>query len=169
MHNQKEHRATTPTAPGPLASFARFVLFGGGVGLLSSSAVTLLADTMPWTLANAVITVASTVLCTELHARFTFNTGKRPGRHEHWQSAGSAAAAYVVTCTAMFLLHLFQTSGTLTEQIVYLGASALAGLGRFLFLRLYTFAAGHRSRTPATTPPPKASLTPPPLTVLATA
>ncbi|MFK0288147.1 GtrA family protein [Streptomyces sp. NPDC090499] len=168
MQNQKQHRATTPAAPGPLASFARFVLFGGGAGLLSSSTVTLLAGAMPWTLANAVITIASTVLCTELHARFTFGTGKRAGWHEHWQSAGSAAVAYAVTCAAMFLLHLFQTSpGTLTEQIVYLAASALAGLGRFLFLRLYIFATGHRSRTPATTPPPKASLTSPPAVLAA--
>ncbi|MFG2970278.1 GtrA family protein [Streptomyces sp. NPDC048288] len=169
MQTQEEHRATTPAAPGPLASFARFVLFGGGVGVLSSGAVTLLAGAMPWTLANAVITVASTVLCTELHARFTFGTGRRAGWHEHWQSAGSAAVAYAVTCAAMFLLHLVQASpGMLTEQIVYLGASALAGLGRFLFLRLYIFATGRRSRNQATPLPSKPSLTaPPPLPPLA--
>ncbi|MFG3296794.1 hypothetical protein ACGF3G_49475 [Streptomyces sp. NPDC048179] len=146
--------------------------------------MTLLAGAMPWTLANAVITVASTVLCTELHARFTFGTGKRAGWHEHWRSVGSVAVAYAVTCAVMFLLHLLQASpGTLTEQIVYLGASALAGLGRFLFLRLYIFvtghrppATGHRSRNRATTPPSKPSLTspppprpPPPLAVLAAA
>lgn len=132
-----------PTAPGPLASFARFVVCGGGVGVLSSFAVTLLALSMPWGLANAVITVASTLLCTELHARFTFGAGRRAGRREHWQSAGSAAVAYVVTCAAMFLLHLVQASpSALTEQIVYLSASGLAGLGRFLVLRLFVFATG---------------------------
>lgn len=130
-------------APGPLASFARFVLCGGGVGLLSSGAVALLAATMPWALANALITVASTILCTELHARFTFGSGKRAGWRQHWQSAGSATAAYVVTCVAMFVLHLVQSSpGVLTEQVVYLSASGLAGIGRFLVLRLFVFAAG---------------------------
>lgn len=130
-------------APGPLASFARFVLCGGGVGLLSSGAVALLAVTMPWALANALITVASTILCTELHARFTFGAGKRAGRRQHWQSAGSATAAYVVTCLAMFVLHLVQpSSGMLTEQSVYLSASGLAGTGRFLVLRLFVFAVG---------------------------
>lgn len=134
-----------PAAPGPFASFVRFVVCGGGVGVLSSFAVTLLALSMPWGLANAVITVASTVLCTELHARFTFGAGRRADRREHWQSAGSAAVAYVVTCAAMLLLHLIQSSpSALTEQIVYLGASALAGLGRFLVLRLVVFAGGRR-------------------------
>lgn len=34
--------------------------------------------------------------------------GRRAGRH--WQSAGSAIAAYVVTCAAMFILHALQPS-----------------------------------------------------------
>jgi putative flippase GtrA len=137
----------TPAAPGPLASFARFVALGGGVGLLSSGAVALLAEQLPWAVANALITVASTLLCTELHARFTFGSGRPAGWRGHWQSAGSAAAAYAVTCAAMFVLHLVQSSpGMLTEQIVYLGASGLAGLARFLLLRLYVFATG-RDRT----------------------
>ena len=77
-------RTTGGATPGPLASFARFVLCGGGVGLLSSGAVVLLAATMSWALANALITVASTILCTELHARFTFGAGKRAGWSQHW-------------------------------------------------------------------------------------
>lgn len=152
-------------APGPLASFARFVLCGGGVGLLSSGAVALLAVAMPWVLANALITVASTILCTELHARFTFGGGKRAGWRQHWQSAGSATAAYAVTCVAMFVLHLVQSSpGMLTEQIVYLSASGLAGIGRFLVLRLYVFAAGRSKSTvsgvPVTLAKPVAAATP---------
>lgn len=131
--------------PGPLASFARFVLCGGGVGVLSSGAVALLAATLPWALANALITVASTILCTELHARFTFGAGRRAGWRQHWQSAGSATAAYVVTCAAMFVLHLVQSSpAMLTEQIVYLSASGLAGTGRFLILRLFVFTVGQK-------------------------
>ncbi|MFC9845795.1 GtrA family protein [Streptomyces sp. NPDC060223] len=131
----------TPAAPGPLASFARFVLCGGGVGLLSSAAVALLAGALPWALANALITVASTLLCTELHARFTFGAGRRAGWRQHWQSAGSAVGAYAVTSAAMLVLHLMQSSpGMLTEQVVYLSASGLAGVGRFLVLRLFVFA-----------------------------
>jgi len=134
-------------APGPFASFVRFVVCGGGVGVLSSGAVALLAGSMPWAVANAVITVASTVLCTELHALFTFGTGKRAGWRRHWQSAGSAVVAYAVTSLAVFVLHLVQASpGALTEQLVYLGASGFAGLGRFLVLRLFVFA-GDGGRT----------------------
>lgn len=128
-------------APGPLGSFGRFVVCGGGVGVLSSAAVALLARSMPWGVANAVITVVSTVLCTELHARFTFGTGRRAGWRRHWQSAGSATVAYALTSLAVFVLHLVQSSpGALTEQVVYLSASALAGVGRFLVLRLFVFA-----------------------------
>ncbi|MEW1644543.1 hypothetical protein [Streptomyces sp. NPDC091219] len=128
-------------APGALASFVRFVVCGGGVGVLSSAAVPLLAALMPWVAANALITIASTVLCTELHALFTFGTGRRPGLREHGQSAGSATVAYAATSAAILVLHTVQPSpGMLTEQTVYLGASALAGIGRFLVLRLFVFA-----------------------------
>ncbi|WP_329344671.1 hypothetical protein OG866_44630 (plasmid) [Streptomyces sp. NBC_00663] len=125
----------------PFASFLRFVVFGGGVGVLSSFAVAMLAVVMPWGLSNALVTAVSTVLCTELHARYTFGKKRGAGWREHWQSAGSAGAAYVVTSLAVYLLHLVQSSpGMLTEQVVYLGASGLAGVGRFLVLRLFVFA-----------------------------
>ncbi|MEU5980251.1 hypothetical protein [Streptomyces sp. NPDC047315] len=128
-------------APGAVAAFARFVLCGGGVGLASSFAVTALASWMPWALGNALVTVASTLLATELHARFTFGAGGRATWRQHGQSAGSAAAAYAVTCLAMFLLQqLVSTPGALLEQVVYLSASALAGVGRFAVLRLVVFA-----------------------------
>jgi putative flippase GtrA len=154
---QPLHRSAAPqhrvATPGPLSSFVRFVVCGGGVGVLSSLAVPLLALTMPWALANAAITVASTLLCTELHALFTFGTGRRPGLRRHLQSAGSATAAYVVTCTAMFLLHTVQSSPSLLwEQTVYLTASALAGTGRFLVLRLFVFATNHNHAPAAPKP-----------------
>ncbi|KOU63135.1 hypothetical protein ADK57_22685 [Streptomyces sp. MMG1533] len=143
---QKPEMATLAT-PGPIASFIRFVIFGGGIGVLSSFAVPLLAMTMPWAVSNAIITVASTLLCTELHARFTFAKGRSAGWREHWQSAGSATAAYVATSVAVYVLHVVQPlPGMLTEQIVYLGASGLAGTARFIVLRLYVFAS-RRGRT----------------------
>nr|WP_230195176.1 GtrA family protein [Streptomyces coriariae] len=135
-----------------LTSFARFVVLGGGTGVLSSLAVPLLAVLMPWTLSNALITLASTVLCTELHARYTFRTGRRAGLRRHWQSAGSAAAAYAATSVAVFALHAIQpTPGMLTEQLVYLSASGLAGTGRFVILRLFVFATGSGQETAKTT------------------
>jgi len=130
-----------PSAPGPLAAFARFVLCGGGVGVASSAGVSWLAGLMPWAVANALITVVSTLLCTELHALFTFGTGGPAGWRRHLQSAGSATAAYAVTSAAVLLLEVVRpTAGALYEQAVYLGAAGLAGLGRFLVLRLCVFA-----------------------------
>ncbi|MCX5226805.1 hypothetical protein ABZY16_19100 [Streptomyces sp. NPDC006553] len=151
---------TTTGAPGSLASFVRFVIFGGGVGLASSAAVALLAALLPFALANALVTVVSTVLATELHARFTFAAGLRPsagrgllrcGLRHHLQSAGTAAAAFSVTTLAMLVLHAIEsTPGLAVEQTVYLSASGLAGVGRFLALRLYVFATARKQPVPVT-------------------
>jgi putative flippase GtrA len=138
----------TPAGRGALGSFARFVLFGGGVGLASSAAVPLVATLMPWAAANALITVVSTLLGTELHARFTFGAGRRAHWRQHLQSAGSATAAYLVTSAAILVLHAVQPSASMRwEQAVYLGASGLAGIGRFLVLRLFVFARGRTAGT----------------------
>ncbi|MPY62030.1 hypothetical protein [Streptomyces spongiae] len=137
-------------APSAFTAFARFVLCGGGVGLASSFAVAALASWIPWALANALITVTSTLLATELHARFTFGAGGRATWRQHAQSAGSAAAAYAVTCVAMLVLQqLVAEPGAVLEQVVYLSASALAGVARFAVLRLVVFAR-NRSQIAAT-------------------
>ncbi|MFE4264321.1 hypothetical protein [Streptomyces sp. NPDC056883] len=136
----------TRTATGALTAFTRFVVCGGGVGVASSFAVAGLASWIPWVLANALITAASTLLATELHARFTFGAGGRATWRQHAQSAGSAAAAYGVTCAAMLVLRQLEASpSAVREQIVYLSASALAGIARFAVLRLVVFAQ-HRSK-----------------------
>ncbi|MEU5766522.1 GtrA family protein [Streptomyces asoensis] len=130
-------------------AFARFVLCGGGVGVAAGFAVTALASLVPWVLANALVTVVSTLLATELHARFTFGAGGRATWRQHTQSAGSAAAAYAVTCAAVLALHqLVAAPGAVLEQVVYLSASALAGVARFAVLRLVVFA---RDRSRVTT------------------
>ncbi|MCW8378685.1 hypothetical protein [Streptomyces justiciae] len=136
---------------GAFASFVRFVVCGGGVGLLASAVVPTVAEVMPYALANALITVVSTLLCTELHALITFRTGRWAGLRRHVQSAGSAAASYAVTTVAVLLLHTLQpTAGRLLEQAVYLGAASLAGIGRFLVLRLVVFADGLNGPSPKT-------------------
>jgi putative flippase GtrA len=145
-----------PAAPGAATAFARFALCGGGIGLASSFAVTALTSHLPWALANALVTALSTLLATELHARFTFGAGGRATVSQHLQSAGSAAAAYAVTCAAMLILqHLIANPGAVLEQTVYLSASAFAGTARFAVLRLVTFARTRTqaaAATPCTTP-----------------
>ncbi|MER5945375.1 hypothetical protein ABT127_04875 [Streptomyces sp. NPDC001904] len=146
-------RRSERTAPGAFVAFARFVVCGGGVGVASSFAVTVVADRLPWALANALVTVVSTVLATELHARFTFGAGGRASRRQHVQSAGSAAGAYLVTCLAVAgLRHLVDAPGAALEQAVYLSASALTGVARFAVLRLVTFARD-RAQAPAAVRP----------------
>ncbi|MGX1564243.1 GtrA family protein [Streptomyces sp. NPDC055506] len=137
-------------APSVFTAFGRFVLCGGGVGLASSFAVAALASWIPWVLANALITAVSTLIATELHARFTFGAGRRATWSEHAQSAGSAAAAYAMTCVAMLVLHQWVAApGAVLEQVVYLSACALAGVARFAVLRLLVFARNHAPVAPA--------------------
>ncbi|MCX4853590.1 hypothetical protein OG426_00870 [Streptomyces canus] len=136
-------------APAAFTTFARFVLFGSGVGIASSFAVVALDSWIPWVLANALITVVSTLLATELHARFTFGAGGRASWRQHAQSAGSAAAAYAVTCVAMLVLQqLVAAPGAVLEQVVYLSASALAGGARFAVLRLVVFTRNRSQAVP---------------------
>ncbi|MFH8366113.1 hypothetical protein [Streptomyces sp. NPDC018031] len=145
-------------APGAFTAFARFVLCGGGVGIASSFAVTALASSIPWVLANALVTVVSTLLATELHARFTFGAGGRATWRQHAQSAWSAAAAYAVTCLAMLALEqLVAAPGAVLQQVVYLSASALTGVARFAVLRLVVFAR-NRSQAAATARPVPAAV-----------
>lgn len=146
-------RRRTPHAAGrrgPIAAFVRFVICGGGVSLLSSGVLLALTGRVPFAVANAAVTVASTILATELHHRFTFGTGKGPaGWRVHAQSALTLALAYAVTTTAVLALPAAHPHpSALLTQAVYLTASALTGTARFLTLRLLVFT--HRPTRPAT-------------------
>ncbi|MGW0658011.1 hypothetical protein [Streptodolium elevatio] len=135
-------RGTTVSSrqPGPVASFVRFVVCGGGTGLASSAALVYLSGSMSVAVANAIITVVSTLLANELHSRITFRNGRASWR-VHVESTGTAVVCYLLTTAAMLVLDTVATNpGALTEQAVYLSASGLAGIGRFLVLRLFVFA-----------------------------
>lgn len=68
------------------------------------------------------------------------------------------SAAYAVTCVAMLVLQqLAAAPGALLEQVVYLSASALAGVARFAVLRLVVFAR-NRSQAAATVRPAHATV-----------
>jgi putative flippase GtrA len=165
----RQARVAVPGDRGPVAAFIRFVVCGGGVTLLSSAVLLLAAGHAPFAAANAVVTAASTLLATELHHRFTFNS--RPGkgssdfssdRHGagiatagfagwriHAKSALTLLVAYLFTTAAVLLLGAAHPHPSpLLAQAVYLAASGLAGTGRFLVLRLVVFA-----RRPATASP----------------
>lgn len=126
---------------GPFASFVRFVAFGGGTGLAASGVLLLLSGYLSLAIANALVTVASTIVANELHSRLTFRSAER-GWRMHLKSTGTAVVSYLFTTTATLVLHtLVASPSLLLDQAVYLTASGLAGIGRFLVLRVYVFAA----------------------------
>jgi len=142
MRRRAAEQDTTaaPSQPGAASSFMRFVIFGGGTGLASSAALVALGGHLPIAAANAVVTVAGTLLATELHSRFAFRQG-RAGLRAHAQAGGSAVVAYLFTTAAVLGLHALQAAPSIAvEQGTYLTASGLAGLARFAFLRLAVFA-----------------------------
>nr|WP_240509120.1 hypothetical protein [Streptomyces agglomeratus] len=134
----------TRTRPRPLppttAAFVRFVVCGGGVGLASSGVLVLLHDRMPLAVANALVTVVSTLVATELHGRVTFRS-ERGGWGVHLRSGLTVLVSYAFTTGALLGLYAVQsTPSVAVQQTVYLAASALAGVGRFAVLRLVVFA-----------------------------
>ncbi|AXE81304.1 hypothetical protein C5746_35040 [Streptomyces atratus] len=128
-----------------VAAFVRFVVCGGGVGLASSGALVLLSDRIPMAVANALVTVVSTVIATELHGRVSFRS-ERKGWGVHLQSGVTVAVSYAFTTGALLCLYAIRSEpSALVEQTVYLSASALAGIGRFALLRVVVF--GDRKQT----------------------
>lgn len=141
---------TQQRSPRPIiAAFVRFVVCGGGVGLASSGALLLLHDRMPLVVANALVTVVSTVIATELHGRISFRS-ERGGWGVHLQSGLTVAVSYAFTTGALLGLYAARPApSALTEQAVYLSASALAGIGRFAVLRLVVFTERTTAAEPA--------------------
>ncbi|MFC9625273.1 hypothetical protein ACFTXM_36690 [Streptomyces sp. NPDC056930] len=138
-------RRQTRTLHPLVAAFVRFVVCGGGVGLASSGALVLLSDRIPMAVANALVTVVSTVIATELHRRVSFRS-ERKGWGVHLQSGVTVAVSYAFTTGALFCLYALRSEpSALVEQTVYLSASALAGIGRFALLRVVVF--GDRKQT----------------------
>ncbi|MEE1742154.1 GtrA family protein [Streptomyces sp. BE147] len=137
--SHRPHRQPLPAHP-LVAAFVRFVVCGGGVGVASSGVLVLLNGHLPMMVANALVTVVSTVMATELHRRVSFRSG-RGGWGVHLQSGLTAAVSYAFTTGALFALYaLDPTPSAPVEQTVYLSASALAGVGRFALLRIVVFA-----------------------------
>ncbi|MER7661805.1 hypothetical protein [Streptomyces sp. NPDC096193] len=128
------------------AAFVRFVLCGGGVGLASSGVLVLTHGLLPVAVANAVITVVSTLIATELHGRVTFRS-ERGGWGVHLRSGLTVAVSYAFTTGALLVLYAVRpTPSVITEQTVYLTASALAGIARFAVLRVVVFGGERKVR-----------------------
>ncbi|MGH1555976.1 hypothetical protein ACRAWF_41580 [Streptomyces sp. L7] len=123
-------------------AFGRFAGLGSVLTLAASAALVLLSQWIPWTVANALTTVVSTVVATELHARVSFRHG-RPGLAGHLKSAATMTLGWLVTSAAVgALAALRPDAGLVLQQTVYLSATALVGIGRYLVLRLAVFAQG---------------------------
>jgi putative flippase GtrA len=135
-------------------SFGRFVLVGGLSTAVSSLLFLLIGAWMPAALANTVATVLTTVGSNQAHARWTFNSGRR-GAGMHLRAGLSVAITYPLTTLALLGLdRVHPDAGSTLELAVLLGASAVAGLVRYVLLLVGVFpdspAAFDRDEAPAT-------------------
>jgi putative flippase GtrA len=131
-----------PAGPGWVAralSFGRFALVGSASTALSSLLFLLLGAWMPATLANTLATVVTTVGSNQAHARWTFNSGRR-GAGMHLRAGLSVALTYPITTVALLgLERVHPGASAWLELIVLLGASAAAGLLRYVLLLVGVF------------------------------
>jgi len=129
------------------ASFARFVLVGGSSNVVYVAAF-LLLDGTGVQLANAVGSIASTVLATELHRRLTFHVEERVG----WLTAqleGGGLAVAGLAATALALAGLGRLVGqpsALAHLAVVIVVTGLIGVVRFVALRTWFTHPAHLPR-----------------------
>ena len=120
------------------ASFARFVLVGGTSNVVYVAAL-LLLDGAGVQVANAVGSIASTVLANELHRRLTFHVEARVG----WLTAqleggGLALAGLVATSLALAGFgRLVGHPSALAHIAVVAVVTGVIGLVRFVALRAW--------------------------------
>jgi putative flippase GtrA len=131
-------------------AFGRFVLVGGASTAFTSVLFVLLGAWMPATLANTVATIVTTVGSNQAHARWTFRSGRR-GAAMHLRAGLSVALTYPLTTIALLVLESAHPgAGPALELVVLLGASAMAGLLRYLLLLVGVFPDSPASFRPAT-------------------
>jgi putative flippase GtrA len=124
---------------GRVLAFGRFVLVGGASTGLASGLFLLFGIWMPAVLANTAAAVLSTVAANRAHAQWTFRSG-RTGAGMQVGAGLTAALSYGVTTASLLTLHwLDPSAGRDLELGVLIGASALAGILRYLLLLVGVF------------------------------
>ena len=123
---------------GAIAALLRFVLVGGSANVVYVLAFWLLAGSGSQ-LANAVGSLASTMVANELHRRFTFHARSTVRWYTaQWEGGGLAVAGLALTSLALVALgQLVDQPSTAIESAMIVSVTCLVGLVRFLVLRVW--------------------------------
>lgn len=125
-------RARRVAAPGWLGQFARFGVVGGGSSVLQMAAYAFLADSIGSQPANVVSWLASTLLATELHRRFSFRGPLSGAEGDHVVGVVTSLAALLLGAATLAALgDPSETAGVLALMAV----NVLVGALRFVVLR----------------------------------
>jgi putative flippase GtrA len=92
---------------------------------------------LPVTVANVLATLLTTVVGTNANGRVTFHVDGRIGVRSHLQSMLVTGLGLVITTGAVTM---FGTGSAVSELVVLVNASAVAGTVRFILLRHWVFA-----------------------------
>lgn len=121
-------------------SLARFAVVGGSTTALYALLYLAAVEVLPAHPANAAAMVVSTVVSTEWHRRWTFRSD-RGGLRTHLQAGLVTTVTYAMTSSALVLLEAVSPGAEEGAQVAAIvTASAVAGLLRFVALRVWVFA-----------------------------
>jgi putative flippase GtrA len=120
-----------------IAQFGRFVIVGG-ISSVLYALLFVLFDGVGFLPANAIGSIASSVLANEMHRRLTFRVDGRIGWFTaQWEGGGIAVVGMVATSLALAWVDTMEDTGVSVVWQLSLVALVTGGIGlvRFLALR----------------------------------
>jgi putative flippase GtrA len=153
---------TRPGAPayarthaGWAAQLSRFAVVGGSAGLVQLALYAFLADSIGSQPANVGSWLASTVLATEAHRRFSFRSGAAPGHGDH--TVGVLTSALTLALGTAALAALSDPTGT-AGVLALVAVNGAVGALRFVALRWWLVGRRHRGGVSQAMPSPSPSM-----------
>lgn len=135
---------TRPVKRASWASFARFVTVGGATTALTAGLFLALDEGLPIVAANLLSMVVGTIAANELHARWTFRSPKR-GLRMHTEAGFTTLITYTLSSGSLYALERLEPEASSLVKIgVQIGATAVAGIVRYVVLLVWVFAVHRR-------------------------
>jgi putative flippase GtrA len=144
-----------------ISSLSRYAIVGTTTTALYAGLYVLAEELMPLLAANLVAMVLSTIVSTEWHRSWTFHSDRR-GVRTQLQAGLVTTVTYAMTSGALLALEKWSPdAGELATVAVIVAATTVAGLVRYVALRVWVFARRTPGRVRAVSPAGTAVLTDP--------
>jgi putative flippase GtrA len=142
-----------------VSSLSRFAIVGTTTTGLYAGLYLLAEELMPLLAANLVAMTLSTIVSTEWHRSWTFQSDRR-GIRTQFEAGLVTTVTYFMTSGALLGLERWSPdAGELAQVAAIVGATTVAGLVRYVLLRVWVFARRVPDATAAATPAPRPATT----------